>query len=71
MHERYVRGDHPSSVALANNSTNFWKRMWSIINEVEPLQFWIVGKGDIDICLGSWLNVDFPILDAKIPFVFI
>lgn len=67
MHERDVRDDHPTSVGLVNNATNLWKRMWNITNEVEPFLFWIIGKGNMDICLDRWLKEDLPILDARFP----
>lgn len=40
--------------------------MWSIRTEVESHHYWIIGRGDVDICLDKWLNTDLPILNERI-----
>lgn len=66
MHNRYCRGEHLTNVALVNNSTNVWKRIWKIRHEVEPYLHWIIGKRDIDVSLDGWMDDYMPLLNDRI-----
>lgn len=66
MHNRYCKGEHPVIVALLNNFTNFWKRMWKIRHEVEPFLHWIICKGDINVSLGKWMDNYLPLLNDRV-----
>lgn len=68
MFNRYCKGIHPAIVPVSNNSTNVWKRVWHIRNDVEPyIHHWIIGRGDIDICLNKRLDINLPMLSERVP----
>lgn len=67
MLNRYSKGVHPAIVPLSDNSTNVWKMMWHIRNDAEPYLHWIFGRGDIDICLDKWMDINLPTLNKRVP----
>lgn len=52
-------------VPLVHNSTDVWKRMWSVRRKVEQNIFWIPDRGDIDVFLDKWVPFDIPMMNDK------
>lgn len=66
MLNRYCKDIHPAIAPLSNNATNVWKRMWHIRDNVEPYLHWIIGRGDIDISLDKWMDINLPLLNERV-----
>lgn len=65
MHLRYCRGQHHTQVALVTNSSIIW-RMMSVRQEAEQYLQWVVGRGDIDVSLDKWLEIEMPLLRERV-----